>query len=294
MKATALSGTLALLLVAAPSFAKHHVKKHEPPAAKALRAPVIPSTAMHTAHVHQRDVSVTIGAPVTPPPAKGEGKKATPQRPCLHDPITIARGTEEDHFSLTRCDGSPTPEGVDHLSALARPDSVQKWTGHGPLPTGMKRLDARLAERLQLVADHFGHPGHPVSLHIISGLRPNSVGSFHATAQAIDFRVDDVRNEELVTFCKTLPDTGCGYYPNSSFVHLDVRAPGTGHVSWIDASGPGEAPHYVTAWPVPPEPMKEDFAHKLERILPPLPVDDHPADVRGQIDAEASNARRVH
>ena len=71
-------------------------------------------------------------------------------------------------------------------------------------------------------------------MHVISGVRPNSVGSFHATAQAIDFRVDGVRNEVLVDFCKTLPDTGCGYYPNSSFVHLDVRAPGTGHVSWID------------------------------------------------------------
>jgi hypothetical protein len=169
-------------------------------------------------------------------------------------------------------------------------------------------MDARLVERLQQVADHFGRAsavgatrGHPVSMHIVSGFRPNSVGSFHATAQALDFRVDGVRNEELVAFCETLEDTGCGYYPNSSFVHLDVRSPGTGHVSWIDASGPGESPHYVTAWPPPPEPLTEDFAAKLARVLPPIPVDEHPADVRsapnsmeGSEVGTASITRRVH
>jgi hypothetical protein len=34
-----------------------------------------------------------------------------------------------------------------------------------------------------------------------------------------------------------LDDTGCGYYPNADFIHMDVRDPGTGHVAWIDASG---------------------------------------------------------
>jgi hypothetical protein len=32
-------------------------------------------------------------------------------------------------------------------------------------------------------------------------------------------------------------------------VHLDVRDAGAGNVSWIDASGPGESPRYVAAWP---------------------------------------------
>jgi hypothetical protein len=65
--------------------------------------------------------------------------------------------------------------------------------------------------------------------------------------------VAGVSSEELVAFCKTLPDTGCGYYPNSSFVHLDVRGSGVGSVTWIDASGPGQAPHYVPTWPPPAE-----------------------------------------
>jgi hypothetical protein len=78
-------------------------------------------------------------------------------------------------------------------------------------------------------------------------------------------------------------DTGCGYYPNSSFVHVDVRQPGTGHVAWIDASGPGEPPHYVASWPPPPEPEVKSAENldnpidKLDPELPPLPSDDHPA-----------------
>jgi uncharacterized protein YcbK (DUF882 family) len=293
MKATTLTGSLVLLLVSSPSFASHgkeHKKKHTPS-----------PTAMHTTHVHHRDESVTVAPPVVETTHKKDSAKRETKvapKPCFHEPITIGRGTEEEKFSLTRCDGSATPEAVDHLSTLARPDSVRRWTGSGPLPQGMKRVDARLAERLQQVADHFAH-GHPVAMHIVSGFRPNSVGSFHATAQAIDFRVDGIRNEELVAFCKTLSDTGCGYYPNSSFVHLDVRAPGTGHVTWIDASGPGEAAHYVTAWPPPPEYKGEDFAAKLARILPPIAVDEHPADVSERmIDAEATNGtsalRRLH
>jgi len=296
MKATALTGSLVLLLVSLPSYAKEH-KKHTSP------------RAMHTTHVHQRDASVTVAAsaPVVPPPEvakKKDGKRETKPapKPCFHEPITIGRGTEEEHFSLTRCDGTPTLEAIDHLSVLARPDSIRRWSGHGPMPHGMKLLDARLAERLQQVADHFAH-GHPVSMHIVSGFRPSSVGSYHATAQAIDFRVDGVRNEELVAFCKTLPDTGCGYYPNSSFVHLDVRAAGTGHVSWIDASGPGEAAHYVSSWPPPPEASGQSSSEKLSRLLPPLPIDEHPATVPAPVQPDheptasndtLSDVRRLH
>ena len=245
---------------------------------------------MHTTQVHQKASSVTqLPAPVVTHTTHVAAHVAPPPKakPCLHEPIAIARGLEEDHFALTRCDGSPLPDAVDHLSVLARPDSVARPMPHnGVMPAGTHRVDARLVERLQQVADHFGH-GHPVSMHVISGFRPTSVGSFHATAQALDFRVDGVRNEELVAFCKTLQDTGCGYYPNSSFIHLDVRAPGTGHVAWIDASGPGESAHYVSAWPPPPAVVKQDFAARLAKILPPLPVDEHPAEVEMDRDVRA-------
>jgi hypothetical protein len=297
MKATSLT-SIALVLLSAPAFAGHaHHAKHS---AHPTRTP----TAMHTTQVHHRDASQTArheekaeqqpedreqqqlqqrvrarGAAVA---AAKKAEKAKP--PCLHEPIAIGRGTEEERFALTRCDGSALPDAVDHLTVLARPESIAKPAHGAPIAAGMRRLDARLVERLQLVADHFKAHGAPqISMHIVSGYRPTSVGSFHASAQALDFRVDGIKNEELVAFCKTLQDTGCGYYPNSSFVHMDVRAPGTGHVAWIDASGPGESAHYVAAWPPPPEPVSQDFAEKLAKILPPLPVDMHPGEVAREI-----------
>ena len=110
---------------------------------------------------------------------------------------------------------------------------------------GVKLIHEGLVERMQQVVDHF----HPKKITIVSGYRPTSLGSFHQSARAIDFHLDGVSNEALVAFCRTLGDTGCGFYPNSSFVHMDVRAKGTGHVYWIDASGPGEPARYVAMWP---------------------------------------------
>jgi hypothetical protein len=38
-----------------------------------------------------------------------------------------------------------------------------------------------------------------------------------------------------------LDQVGVGYYPNSSFVHVDVRSQNT---QWVDRSSPGERPEY--------------------------------------------------
>jgi hypothetical protein len=150
------------------------------------------------------------------------------------------------------------------------------------LAPGIRKIDGRLVERLQLVVDHFaksatdGERATP-KIFVVSGYRPSSKGSFHAIGRAIDFKLDGVENTDLVAFCKTLPDTGCGFYPNSAFIHLDVRDSGSGHVSWIDASGPGEKPDYVASWP-PPPPNDEDPVKLLARldelqILPPAEHD---------------------
>ncbi|MDB4936533.1 MAG: Ribonuclease, partial [Labilithrix sp.] len=155
------------------------------------------------------------------------------------------------------------------------------------LAPGIHRVDERLAMRIQLLADHFGKAGSPVKLNVVSGYRPTSIGSMHATGRAIDFRVEGAKNEDVVAFCKTLADTGCGFYPNSSFVHLDVRDPGAGHVSWIDASGPGETPRYVSTWPpqvskiadkLEPAGAKQPI-EKLDKEETTEPVDEHPSEL---------------
>jgi hypothetical protein len=177
---------------------------------------------------------------------------------CLKSPVEIVAGAESATIALTMCDGAPAPLAVEELSILARPGSAPKpkesldalaRSRGTDLAPGIRRIDPRLVERLEMVADHFRRPDQPMRILLVSGYRPRSTGSFHSTGRALDFRLDGVTNEALVAFCKTLPDTGCGYYPNGVFVHMDVRNVGAGHVTWIDASRPGEAPRYVSDWP---------------------------------------------
>lgn len=220
--------------------------------------------------------------------SKSKKEKA---KPCFSPIVEITRGfggSENDRFSITQCDGALAPTALEHLSVLARPGSAAKpekaWADLAKVKAtnispGVRRVDAGLASRLEQVVTHFTKDGKTPRLSVVSGYRPASVGSFHASGKALDFHIDGVSNEALVAFCKTLPDTGCGYYPNSSFVHMDVRPPGTGHVQWIDASGPGESPHYVSAWPPPPEPLGPNGQPvPATDDLPPLPTDEHPSD----------------
>jgi hypothetical protein len=200
-------------------------------------------------------------------------------KPCLRYPITVTHGLEEATFPLTTCDGHVAPGAIEQLSLLARPEIIEKpkasladlmkVPGDFMAP-GVKRVDERLPHALQMVLDHFDRTGMARQVHLISGYRPASKGSYHATAQALDFRVDGVSNENIVSFCKTLTDVGCGYYPNSTFVHIDVRPEGTGHVAWIDASGPGEQPQYVSTWPPPVDPFADDA--RSAYTMPSLPL----------------------
>jgi hypothetical protein len=214
--------------------------------------------------------------------ADGKPRHASVKTPaCAKDPIEIIRGPEIDKFELTKCDGTIAPLAVEHLSVAIRPGSAARPVAPlaelakkkgAELAHGVHRVDERLAMRIQALADHFAKPGTPIKVSVVSGVRPTSIGSMHATGRAIDFRLEGTKNEDVVAFCKTLTDTGCGYYPNSSFVHLDVRDPGAGHVSWIDASGPGETPRYVTAWPPPAKASEK--TDQLEPANAKQPVED--------------------
>ena len=179
---------------------------------------------------------------------------------CVKAPVEVVVGTESATFALAKCDGTAIAGGIDQLSVLARPATAPKPTEpisalgkvRGPeLAPGIRRIDSRLVERLELAVDHFRKEGQLARVVVFSGYRPRNSGSYHGAARALDFRIEGVKNEALVTYCKTLGDTGCGYYPNGPFVHMDVRDHGAGHVAWVDTSRAGEAPHYM---PNPPEP----------------------------------------
>jgi hypothetical protein len=189
-----------------------------------------------------------------------KGKKEAPKPPCLREAVHFERFEEKSSFSLLTCEGAPAPFAIERLSIMARPggmpvpseaiDVLAKRKGDVVAP-GVKRLDAGLLERIQAVVEKL-RPKAAANVSVISGYRPASKGSLHAEGQAIDFSLAGSTNTELVDACKTLDDTGCGFYPNSSFIHLDVRPKGAGHVSWIDASGPGEEARYVSGWPLSP------------------------------------------
>lgn len=100
-------------------------------------------------------------------------------------------------------------------------------------------IDPRLIRILVKVSDTFG--GRP--LRIVSGFREHSYSkeSKHKKGRACDLSVEGVPNEVLRDYLMTFEQVGVGYYPNSSFVHLDVRAQST---TWVDRSSPGERPEY--------------------------------------------------
>lgn len=106
-------------------------------------------------------------------------------------------------------------------------------------------IDTRLIQLVAQVSDHFGGR----TIEIVSGFRPKTPTQYtphsnHNVGKAIDMRVAGVPNEVVRDHCRTYKNVGVGYYPNSLFVHFDVRAKST---FWVDLSKPGEAPKYVGA-----------------------------------------------
>ncbi len=107
-------------------------------------------------------------------------------------------------------------------------------TGNGP------RINPRLIRLIAKVSDKFG--GRP--LRVVSGFRKKSFidDSRHRHGRAVDFHIPGVPNEALRDYLLTLDNVGVGYYPNSTFVHFDVRRNKT---YWVDLAGPGQPPRYA-------------------------------------------------
>lgn len=107
----------------------------------------------------------------------------------------------------------------------------------------------RVALLLAAISDHFG--GREIVL--VSGRR--GAGGYtretsrHTQGRATDIRVTGVPRRQIWDYCRTLAHTGCGFYPRSTFVHVDVRAQAA---QWVDWSRPGRRPRYGNldrAWP---------------------------------------------
>jgi uncharacterized protein YcbK (DUF882 family) len=146
------------------------------------------------------------------------------------DTVHAVRSGEEFRIRVKDAHGHIPPSALKAFERMMR-------QGNATHP-----IDPRLVALVGIVSSHFG--GKPID--IVSGYRAYvptqyAAHSNHNLGKALDFRIRGVSNEALRDFCRTLRSAGCGYYPNSSFVHLDVRDT---KAFWIDYSRPGEPPRY--------------------------------------------------
>lgn len=145
--------------------------------------------------------------------------------------VRLARDAERVELQLLTRHGRVAPAALPVLSRLLRFRDGRKIA-----------IDPRLATLIGMVSNHFGGR----TIHVVSGYRPYSPTQYtphsnHNLGRAVDLRVEGVPNTTTRDFCRTLQNAGVGYYPNSTFVHLDARA---GKAYWVDYSKPGDAPKY--------------------------------------------------
>ncbi len=193
--------------------------------AAALRASATSraEAARKTADAKKKGDSKSLGKP------KGDPFVSAPKRPGF---VRIVHGPDHFDAQLITRRGRLVPSALPGLSRMMK---------HAP-SDAKTSIDPRLATLIGMVSDHFA--GRPI--HVVSGYRPYTPTQFtkdsnHNHGRALDFNIPGVPNTVVRDFCRTFRNAGVGYYPNSSFVHLDVR---TSKFFWIDYSRPGEVPKY--------------------------------------------------
>ncbi|MEM7138922.1 MAG: LysM peptidoglycan-binding domain-containing protein [Myxococcota bacterium] len=154
------------------------------------------------------------------------------ERPANHETLRV---------KLFDSKGKVIPKGRQKLARFLR----DRESGE------VRRPHVRLMRVLSYLSDRFNGR----TIEVVSAYRsPKSGGSEssrHATGEAVDIRVEGVPNEVLRDYCLTLSRLGVGYYPRSSFVHIDVRPQAA---YWVDWSRPGEPALYL-----PPGQSPEEF-----------------------------------
>jgi uncharacterized protein YcbK (DUF882 family) len=170
----------------------------------------------------ERGATRAATAALAPPPeprGRGDG-----------DTVHAVRLGEEFRIRVKDAHGHIPPSALQAFERMMRQGN------------GAHAVDPRLVALVGIVSSHFG--GKPIE--VVSGYRAYTPTQYtahsnHNLGKALDFRIRGVTNEAVRDFCRTLRSAGCGYYPNSMFVHLDVRDT---KAFWTDWSHPGEPPKY--------------------------------------------------
>ena len=157
----------------------------------------------------------------------------TPEEPGVLRLRSTRAGGEVQRVRLRDSAGRVPEEGLEELSlSMRRHEDAERREPH-----------PRLAILLAAISDHFG--GRTIT--IVSGFREarrfTSEASQHVSGRATDIQIEGVGKRALFDFCRSLGETGCGYYPHTPFVHVDARETAA---QWVDWSRPGRRPRYGT------------------------------------------------
>lgn len=199
--------------------------------------------------------------------AKAVKKWGRPDRPGVIE-FQNARSRKTTKVRVLDKRGRVRSAARRQLTDLMRPKKLNR---------NLRRLrpNPRLLKVLAQVSDHFG--GKPLT--VISGFREakryTKESSRHTQGRALDFRIRGVPNTAVRDYCRSLGDVGVGFYPNSTFIHLDVRDK---PAYWVDWSKPGQRPVYRKPGEGPPSDDNNDGDSDGEIIDEAL-LDDILADV---------------
>lgn len=178
--------------------------------------------------------SVAVAAP-TSAPKRTASKVARAKKQPRYAPVELFHVNRRETLKLQIADnrGRPVRGAQKRVERFLRCHYTNKQF----------RMNPRLTRLLYETGRRY--PGR--RLEVVSGYRHPKVAknprSPHMKGLACDFRVAGISNTELRDYLRrTFKNIGVGYYPNSSFVHLDVRSGPSAF--WIDYSGPGESAMY--------------------------------------------------
>jgi len=180
------------------------------------------------------DAPLRVGQRLKLPGYSANAKATKTRNTILNGLVTLERPASQETLRVRLFDksGKPDPKGRQRLARFLRDREND----------AAKRTHTRLMRVLSYIANHFNGRTIVVVSAYRSEKNGNNGSSRHQTGEAIDIRVEGVPNEVLRDYCLTLSKVGVGYYPRSSFVHVDVRSK---PVYWVDWSRPGEPPLYL-------------------------------------------------
>jgi uncharacterized protein YcbK (DUF882 family) len=183
------------------------------------------------------------GAPKGKQEPVGKSVPATKAKVAASEPVPVSvkSGTvsllrvatnERLKITLTDARGRVRPQAAARMASFLKPRGSKK----------QKRPELRLLGLIAEVSKHY----QGKVIQVMSGYRVakgyTSKESRHTKGAAMDIRIDGVANRALCDYLRHFKNVGVGYYPNSLFVHFDVRDK---NAYWIDLSSPGRKPSYL-------------------------------------------------